>query len=212
MAITVSIIEDDRGTRETLAALFNGWPEFSCISKHAKPAEAIASIPNHKPDVIIADLELGQNESGIDCIRALKQSLPKTPILVYTQHDHATWIFPALVEGASGYILKSEPAGTLIDAIAAAHRGESPMSSQIARQVLKFFHAKAQTAHEIEFLSPREYQILDLAAKGGRDKEIAQELRLGTRTVGTHFRNIYEKLRVNSKAHAVAKFASIRTG
>jgi DNA-binding NarL/FixJ family response regulator len=211
MPITVSIIEDDPGTLHALAALIDGWPEFSCASKHAKPADALQLIPKTNPDVIIADLELGKKETGIDCIRALKQRLPKTPILVYTQHDHATWLFPALVEGASGYILKSEPAATLIDAISAAHRGESPMSSQIARQVLKFFHAKSKISHEIETLTPREYQILDLAAKGNRDSEIAQQLHISTRTVGSHFRNIYEKLHVRSKSHAVAKFSSSRT-
>src|SRR5215510_15206838 len=119
MAIKVSIIEDDPGTLDILARLIDGWPALVCVSRHARLAHAISKIPEVKPDVVLVDLELGKNASGIECIRALKDKLNETQFLVYSKHNHAKWIFPALREGASGYILKDEAPTVLLEAIQA---------------------------------------------------------------------------------------------
>jgi DNA-binding NarL/FixJ family response regulator len=208
MAITVSIIEDDAGTLETLAQLIDGWPPLVCVSRHARAANALAQIPALKPHVIITDLELGKSSSGVDCIRVLREKLPKTPILVYTQHDHGKWVFPALREGASGYLLKSEGPSTLLDGIHAAHRGESPMSAVIAREVLGYFREQRDAAREVGKLTERQTEILDLASRGARDSDIGEKLGISVRTVGAHFRQIYETLHAKCRAEAVAKFAA----
>jgi DNA-binding NarL/FixJ family response regulator len=161
--------------------------------------------------VVLVDLELGKNGNGIECIRQLKEKLRTTQFLVYSKHDHGRWIFPALREGASGYILKDEPPSVLLEAIHAAHRGESPMSSQIARLVLQFFRNQRDAARELEKLTARQVQILELATRGARDSDIARELGIGVRTVGTHFRQIYETLHATCRAAAVAKFASAQS-
>ncbi len=208
MAIKVSIIEDDPGTLDTLAQLIDSWPACTCVSRHARPAHALSKIPAQRPDVVLVDLELGKNGSGIECIRELKEKIKTAQFLVYSKHDHAQWIFPALREGASGYILKDEAPSVLLEAIHAAHRGESPMSSQIARLVFQYFRDQRDTARQLEQLTSRQAEILQLASKGARDSDIADELGISPRTVGTHFRQIYETLHAKCRAEAVAKFAS----
>jgi DNA-binding NarL/FixJ family response regulator len=208
MAITVSIIEDDAGTLEALAQLIDGWPPLVCVSRHTRAASALSQIPALKPHVIITDLDLGRNGSGIDCIRALRQKLPNTPILVYTKHDHGQWVFPALREGAAGYLLKGETPSALLEAIHAAHRGESPMSAVIAREILQYFRQQRDAARDLAKLTPRQTEILELASKGERDSDIGEKLGISIRTVGAHFRQIYETLHAKCRAEAVAKFAA----
>jgi NarL family two-component system response regulator LiaR len=209
-SITVSIIEDDPGTLETLSRLIDGWSPLVCVSRHSRPAPALSQIPALKPEVIIVDLELGRHGSGIDCIRALREKLPSASILVYTKHDHPNWIFPALREGASGYLLKGEDPLTILEAIHAAHRGEAPMSAVIAREVLQFFRNQREAARDVANLTKRQIEILELASKGERDLDIARKLQISPRTVGAHFHQIYRTLHAKCRAEAVAKFVQLQ--
>src|SRR5947207_927173 len=103
--ITVSIVEDDRGTRDTLAALLNQTAKFRCASACATGEEALRRIPQDKPEVALVDINLpGMN--GIMCVAGLKARLPELHVLILTRHDDSDMIFGALRAGASGYLLK----------------------------------------------------------------------------------------------------------
>jgi len=144
--------------------------------------------------------------SGVECVRKLGPLLPGTHILMLTVHDDADSIFDALSAGASGYLLKPVRAAELLAAIRDVHAGGAPMSSNIARKVVQSFNKTAPRDDGSQNLWPREREVLELLAKGFIYKEIADQLGIGYRTVHTHIERIYDKLHVQSRAQAVAKF------
>lgn len=205
MPITVAIVEDDRRVRESLAVLINGAENLRCVSTHASGEEALAAAPPKKPDVVLMDINL-PGMSGIECVRKLKQQLPKTQILMLTMYEDDEKVFQSLVAGASGYLVKRTSPAELLKAIEEVHSGASPMSGKIARSVVEYFHKLQSAAPAEEYLSRREQEILNLLAQGYRYKEIAGALSISFETVRSHLKNIYDKLHVHSRTEAVVKY------
>jgi len=205
--ITVSIVEDDRRVRESLCILINGADNARCVSSHATGEDALEIVPQKKPDVLLMDINL-PGMSGIECVRRLKQQLPKLQVLMLTMYEDDEKVFQSLVAGASGYLVKRTSPAELLQAIEEVHRGASPMSGKIARTVVEYFQKlkSENAAPEAEYLSKREEEILNLLAKGYRYKEIADALSIGYETVRSHLKNIYDKLHVHSRTEAVVKY------
>jgi DNA-binding NarL/FixJ family response regulator len=207
--IRVSQIEDDQQTR----ALFGDWiskAEFlELVSEHGTAEDAIERLPGMSPHVVVTDINL-PGLSGVECVRRLKPLLPKTQFLMLTVYDDAEHLFDALAAGATGYLLKREHPDDLIRAIHEAHQGASPMTGSIARKVVQFFQngpRRKEVGTEAN-LSARETTVLELLAQGLLYKEIADTLGISVLTVNSHIRRIYEKMHVQSRAQAVAKFMS----
>lgn len=205
MPIRVSIVEDHAPYREHLAALIGGAQGFVCVGAHPTAEVARAHIPAENPDVALLDLEL-PGLWGTALIVDLKTALPQLEIVMLTVHDEPKLIFQALEAGASGYLTKPAQPAEILDAIAEVHRGGAPMSSGIARLVLRTFHERGKARRELTHLTPREYEIVDLVAKGYQSKEIRDTLGITLPTVRTHLHNIYAKLHVASRSAAAAKY------
>jgi len=203
--IKVSIVEDDDKLRNHLVALIGGADGFCCLGAHRTAESALKSIPLEKPQLVLLDLELPK-KSGLQCLCELKARLPVLEVLVLTIHDDAHRIFRALEEGACGYLVKPVQPARLLEAIREARTGGSPMSSQIARLVLRTFQQHRKARRILEALTIREEEVLNKLTKGYQTKEIADLLGVSDRTIGTHLRNIYQKLHVHSQAAAVAKY------
>ncbi len=204
MAITVSIIEDDRGTRENLVALLNGATSLRCISAFPTAEKALEQLPIDKPQAVLVDINL-PGMSGIECAAKLKWMMPDLAVLMLTTYEETDLIFDSLRAGASGYLLKNMHPEELIEALEDVHAGGAPMSMQIARKVVHYFH-QAKPASDLGKLSPREFEVLGLLAKGCLYKQIADQLGISLGTVRTHQRRIYEKLHVQSRTEATLKF------
>lgn len=204
MPIKVSVVEDEAGIRESLAILINGSEGFQCLSTFPNAEAALKRLPQEKPDVILMDINLPRM-SGIDCVRELKARLPGVKIVMHTVFDDEDRLFESLRSGADGYLLKRTPAAKLLEALAEVYHGQSPMSGEMARMVVEFFHEHGR-ANGTEDLTPREKEILGQLAEGYRYKEIAERLSIGVGTVRTHLNNIYEKLHVTSRTEAVVKY------
>jgi len=205
MPITVSIVEDDRDTRDSLATLLGSAPALRCLGTYATGEKALAGIAAGKPDVALLDINL-PGMSGIECVAKLKAKLPALHVLMLTTYEDSNLIFDSLRAGASGYLLKNMPPDELVAAVAEVQAGGPPMSMQIARKVVQHFHRTQQADAAVETLSPREYEVLALLAKGALYKEIADQLGITLGTVRTHQRRIYEKLHVQSRTEAAVKF------
>jgi DNA-binding NarL/FixJ family response regulator len=205
MPITVSIVEDDRDTRENLAALLNATATLRCLHTYATGEKALAGIPREPPAVAVVDINL-PGMSGIECVARLKAVVPGLPVLMLTTYEESDLIFDALRAGANGYLLKSMPPEELLQALEDVQAGGAPMSMQIARKVVQFFHRSPASGAELGTLSPREYEVLALLAKGRLYKEISSELGITLGTVRTHQQRIYEKLHVQSRTEATVKF------
>ena len=205
MPILVAIVEDNRGMREGFVAMLDQAPGMRCVSASATGEEALQSIPAAKPDVALVDIHL-PGMDGIECVAKLKEQLPTLQILMLTRYEQSDLIFNSIRAGASGYLLKSTPPAELTQAIQQVHAGGAPMSMQIARKVVEHFRQIQKPASDVERLTPRERELLDLLAKGHFYKEIGDQLGISMNTVRTHLQHIYEKLHVQSRTLAVLKY------
>jgi len=203
--IRVAIVEDDSKLLSTLSKLINTDPEFEVEGGFSTAAAALEGIPRLNPDIVVMDINL-PDINGVECVRRLKAICPGPQFLMLTVYEDTEAVFSALRAGASGYLLKQTPIEELLAALREIHRGGSPMSSHIARKVVQSFQEDGAANQEVEFLSRREREVLELAAEGFLFKEIADKLGVSFGTVHTYCRRIYEKLQVRSRAQAVAKW------
>jgi DNA-binding NarL/FixJ family response regulator len=211
MPITVCIVEDDAGLRESMAGFVQETAGFVCLGAYASAEQALAAIPQLKPEVVLMDINLpGLN--GIECVRRLKAELPGLQAMMLTAYENSDRIFEALAAGACGYLVKSTPPEKLIDAMVELRNGGSPMSSHIARKVVQAFQPAARSTPLIEELAPREQQVLELLSQGRAYKQIAADMELHIGTVRTYIRRIYEKLHVNCRTEAVVKYLDAAGG
>ena len=203
--ISVSIVDDEPRLRESIATFINGSPGFRCASAYGSAEAALRGLPADRPDVLLMDINMaGMN--GIECVRKLKTLAPEIQIVMFTVYEDTDQIFQALAAGASGYLLKRLPPAKLLQAIQEVHEGGSPMSSSIARKVVASFQMVEPDSGKRPHLSPREEAVLDFLAKGFTYKQIADRLEISIDTVRTYLRRIYEKLHVQSRTEAVAKY------
>ena len=205
MQIRVSIVEDNRGTRENLVELLGRSPALRCVGAHPDGEQALECIPAEHPDVVLMDINL-PGMSGVECVGHLKAQMPKLQVLMLTTYEESELIFDSLRKGASGYLLKNMPPKEILQAVEQVHAGGSPMSMQVARKVVSHFQQIKQPASEVEQLSGREQEILALLARGYLYKEIADQLAISPSTVRAHLHTIYGKLHVQSRTQAVVKF------
>ena len=157
------------------------------------------------PDVVLMDINL-PGMSGIECVARLRKDLPSAHVIMLTVYEDSDRIFQALQAGADGYLVKSSPTEVLLRAIEDVHQGGAPMSSHIARKVVRQFRQAEPSRDEAANLAPREREVLNLLASGFVYKEIADQLGIGTETVKTYVKNICKKLHVRNRLEAVARF------
>jgi DNA-binding NarL/FixJ family response regulator len=203
MDIKIGIVEDEKQIREGVSKLLNDSEGFICIEAFENGEEALKKIPLLNLDVVLMDIHL-PGKTGIECVFELKEKCPKTQFMMFTSFEDTESVFNALKVGATGYLTKTTQPSKILDSIIDIYKGGSPMSSHIARKIVASFHLK-ENNKELEKLTNREKEILELLSNGYRYKEIADKLFLSTETVRTHIRNIYDKLQVNSKTEAINK-------
>jgi DNA-binding NarL/FixJ family response regulator len=203
--ISVSIVDDEKSLCESIATFLNGSPGFRCLSMYGSAEAALQHLPADKPDVVLMDINMaGMN--GIECVSRLKVLAPELQIVMLTVYDDTEQIFKALAAGATGYLLKRHEPDELLQAIRDVRAGGSPMSNSIARKVVASFQKANQAGEKQNLLSSREQAVLDCLAEGLAYKQIADKLGISINTIRTHLRHIYEKLHVQSRTEAVAKY------
>jgi DNA-binding NarL/FixJ family response regulator len=206
--ITVAIVEDDQEIAGHLAFLLSQAGGIRFTTHFSDAEQALQELPSLAPKVVLMDIQL-PGITGIECVRRLKELCPRSQILMLTVYEDTENIFQSLTAGASGYLLKRTSLPELVEAIVEVHNGGSPMSSHIARKVVQFFQkppGRPSPSGDLDQLTPREREILELLAHGDLYKEIAAECGVALDTVRKHLRSIYEKLHVRSRTQAVVKF------
>jgi DNA-binding NarL/FixJ family response regulator len=203
----IAIVEDNAVLRKYLGELIDKTPGYRCVRLCGSAEEAIAEIPAQKPNVVLMDIHL-PGESGIACTARLREKLPEVQVIMLTVYKDIKIIFQALKAGACGYVLKRSDEKEILGAIAEVRSGGAPMTSEIARMVVRSFmeEPKATESAGTGQLSGREMEILALVAEGFPNKEIASRLFISTGTVRTHLMHIFEKLHVRCRTEAAAKY------
>jgi DNA-binding NarL/FixJ family response regulator len=207
----VAIVEDNKTIRESLVEFVHTDPECQCVCACATAEEALKIIPRHQTEIVLMDIQL-PDVSGIECTAQLKQLLPSVQIIMVTVYEDTERIFKALRAGACGYLLKRCTPEELVSALREVRQGGAPMSREIARKVIASFREPLTAAEEVEDLSPRELEILELLVQGFSNKEIASRVGVSDGTVRWHLRHVYHKLHVRSRTEAALKFRSAKTG
>ncbi|MFZ1074071.1 MAG: response regulator transcription factor [Verrucomicrobiia bacterium] len=208
---TVSVIDDDSAILKILAEWISESSEFQWLSGHTTAQSALARLPGEKPNIVLADINLG-GQSGVHCVEVLKPQMPDTEFVMLTVYEDVDHIFKALAAGATGYLLKRTAREELFASLKQVREGGSPMTSYIARKVVKAFQSAPKQDQGPEGLSPREAELLGLLARGFAYKEICETMQISLSTVNTHVHRIYQKLHVRSRGEAVAVYAKIPRG
>jgi DNA-binding NarL/FixJ family response regulator len=164
----------------------------------------MVKIPESNPHVVLMDIHL-PGQSGIDCTSFLREKMPKVQVIMLTVYKDIEMIFQALKAGACGYVLKRADEKEILDSIAEVRAGGAPMTSQVARMVVRSFQQDLSEKSQADKLSPRELEVLALVAKGYSNKEVASQLNISYGTVRIHVAHAFEKLHVRCRAEAVAK-------
>lgn len=217
-AVRVAIVEDDAGLRSALRKVFSGAGDFVVEACYPDAEAALMALPESRPDVVLMDIGL-PGLSGIECLRLLKSQAPSTKIVMLTVYDDNDMLFQSLQAGADGYLLKRTATGKILDAVREIASGGAPISPQIARRMVEYFHqirasappgAMDPSGQELGTLTLQEQQILGKLAEGMVPKEVAAAMGISWETVRKHLTNIYAKMHVHSRTEAVLKFLGHR--
>lgn len=200
--IAVAIVDAHRDIRDGLEHLLDSTDGFACTGAYADMKVAVAAMVEQPPDVVLMDIDFPGEGTGIEVIRALKREMPDVNIIVHTHLTDDRYIFQAFKAGAFGYLTKSIFPSELLDALREVERGGAPMSRPVARKVVSYF---SDQQNPMSTLSRREKDVLHLLCEGQNYKDIARALFVSPNTVRFHLKNIYKKLRVNSRHEAVIK-------
>ena len=142
MKTTIAIVEDKPQIREHIVTLLNQSEAFTCVGAYSNADEALRELVVQKPKIVILDIHLNEQLTGLDILKRMKPLLPDTDFLMFTIFEDDKTVFEAIREGATGYLLKSTSDTKLMDALIEIAEGGAPMSPRIARQVLQIFQKK----------------------------------------------------------------------
>ena len=205
-SLRLALVEDNLNYRSDLIQVLELHSGWRVVAACGDSVEALRQLPGLKPELILVDLQLERQDSGLNLISRLKEKLPNALLVTVTIVDDPPVFVEALKRGAIGYILKGQTLAQVVERVEEVVNGGGTMSPAVARHVAEWFrHHQPLTQAPDHGLTPREDEILRLASRGRQQGEIAAQCGIAVPTVRAHFRNIYEKLQVHSRAEAVLK-------
>ena len=203
-SIRVMLAEDHPLMREGMRRLLEAQPDMTLVGEAEDGVQALELAKKVKPDVAILDIHLPKL-NGIAVARRLKEQSPNTRALMLTAYDDEDYILALMEIGVWGYLLKTSPTEEVMKAVRSVHGGEAVLDPTIAAKVAHLWaHHKISAKDDFaKGLSSREFEVLEMAVRGLRNKDIADRLQISVRTVERHFSGIFSKLRVSSRVEAV---------
>lgn len=206
--IRILITDDHFVVRQGLRLILKTADDLELVGEATNGEEALQLTTKHLPDVILMDLRMPVMD-GLTAIGQLGQLHPQVAVIILTTYNEDEMMLRGLKLGARGYLLKDTDRETLLNTIRAAARGESLFKPDVVQRALSVQAAApsprktTQSTDSVE-LTPRELEVLQAAATGERNKEIALRLGISARTVKAHLTSVYNKLGVDSRGAAIA--------
>lgn len=189
--------------RESIRSFLEQEKIFTVVGEASNGEEAVEMAIKIQPDVIIMDIEMPKL-NGIEATKRIKAVCPRIAILILTAFEYEQYVFTLLEAGAAGYLLKDVSGRELVNATKAIFRGESILHPTIAAKVITQFRNGGHNDPNLsEHLTRRELEVLQMVAKGMKNREIAKKIYVSTRTVEAHLGHIFNKLMVASRTEAI---------
>jgi DNA-binding NarL/FixJ family response regulator len=212
--IRVLLADDHTIVRQGVRLCLEAMGDIEVVAEAGDGQVAVQLASELKPDVAVIDLTMPRL-SGVEAIRQIKRDTSDVEVVVLSVHDSEAYVVQALRAGAAGYVLKRNAATELADAIRAAHQGDAYLHPSIARRVIDDYLSRIPVSDNVaaephDRLSPREREVLQLAAEGHSTRSIAGLLCLSTKTVEHHRASMMTKLGLHGQTELV-KYA-IRVG
>lgn len=201
--IRVLLVDDHPVVREGIRGMLSTEPDLEIVGEAGSGPEAVVRVAALEPDVVLMDLRMPGGD-GAEATERIRADHPAVHVLVLTTYDTDTDILRAVEAGATGYLLKDTPRAELADSIRSAARGETVLSGRLAGKLLSRVRRDPEPEKPAA-LSPREVEVLRLAAEGHTNAAIGRALRISTTTVKTHLMRAYEKLGVGDRTAAVSQ-------
>ncbi|MGG0669123.1 response regulator [Sporosarcina koreensis] len=204
--IKIMIVDDQPLVREGLSTLLGLRPGIEVVGMASDGKEALHKTADFFPDIVLMDIRM-PGVNGVEGTRLLKDNFPDVKVLILTTFNDSEYIFDALEEGASGYLLKDMPTDTIVQAILTVHHGGVVLPKEFTSQVLaelriKSQHSTVNMPERIEDLSDREVEVLTRLGEGLNNKEIAEALFITEGTVKNHVSNVIQKLGLRDRTQA----------
>ena len=196
-ALSILIADDHEVVRRGIRNLLEARPEWKIVGEAATGPEAIDKARKLRPDVVLLDLSMPEQD-GIQAVSDIAAASPATKIMVLTMHDSGEMASRALAAGASAFVLKSDAARDLVNAIQAIGKGQAFLSPGVTRLVLNQLVKASPPRPTPDDLTAREIEVLKLLAQGRTNKATAAELSLSVKTIDTHRASIMRKLQLES--------------
>ncbi|GAA1771013.1 response regulator transcription factor [Nocardioides hankookensis] len=203
--VRVLIADDHPVFRDGLASLLGTQADVTVVATAADGAEAVALAAEHRPDVVVMDLQMPEM-NGIDATRRLAETQPDVRVLVFTMGEEDGTVLAAMRAGARGYLVKGASQEEVARAISTVHAGGLVFGASLALRIADLLSGSA-TPDRTAFpqLTEREVEILDLIAAGRNNSQIASALYLAPKTVRNNVSNILAKLQATDRAEAIIR-------
>ncbi|MCF6092521.1 response regulator transcription factor [Microaerobacter geothermalis] len=205
--IRVFVCDDHELMRKGIVTLLQTSDKIEVVGEAGNGRDAVDKVANLKVDVVLMDINMPIMD-GIQATYYIKKENPKIKVIVLTISEEEDNLFIAIKNGADGYLLKNMNLDDLFHYIEQAYEGNPPFSPGLATKVLAEFSKLSKQVEELKsddsLLSQREKEVLELVAKGAKNKEIADQLFISEHTVKKHLQHIMEKLHVQNRAEAAA--------
>ena len=198
--IRILVADDHPVVRDGLVVMLGTQPDFEIVGQASNGAEVVAQVAVLKPDVVLLDLEMPEMD-GVEALERIAE-YPDTRVVVFTAFDTDERILAALRAGAKGYLLKGAPRAQVFNAIRVVSQGGSLLEPAIASKLLQQLNKVGES--NVEKLTDRENQVLELLSKGKSNQEIAAALTITERTVKFHVSSIMSKLGAHNRTEVVA--------
>ena len=201
--IRIVVADDHVLAREGMRRLLGARDGMTVVAEAVDGVETLDVVERLHPDVLVLDVRMPRI-NGIEVTRHLRENSSRTRILVVSAYHMDAYVLPLLEAGADGYMTKTSPPDQLTDAVERVHRGECVLHSDVAQRMAGLWARRRMMEDEPgKKLTGRQLHVLQLAARGWRNKAIAVELDIGVRTVQGHLSNVYCRLNVSSRMQAV---------
>jgi DNA-binding NarL/FixJ family response regulator len=201
MPISLVLADDHPIFRQGLKALLEK-EGFNVLADCTNGIEAVAVVDKLHPDVAVLDFSMPRL-NGLDAARQILGVSPRTKVIMLTIHREEQYVVEALNAGVKGYVLKSEAATELVEAIREAYKGNAYLSPGISRYAVESCLMKTKGEAPAEILSPRELQVLQLIAEGNTTRVIAEQLKLTVKTAESYRTGLMAKLDIHETASLV---------